>query len=850
WKTYVREADQVDEELVDGWNKSMDVILIFAALFSAISTAFVIESYKNLKQEPTDVSSQTLLIISHTLMLIANGSQPGSISADSESETPPFQASSKAICVNVLWFLSLSLSVAVSLISMLAKEWCLEYMANRTGTAEAQARRRQQRWDGLEKWRMKELIMMLPSLIHLSLLLFAIGLCVFLWDVHYGVAIPVVFVTAFAASAYFVCTFVPFFYDYCPYGTVLSRLAKQFMVVRLHPSSANVIQDEVTGNALNWMIANCETPRSIDIALQSLAAADEKFPIQVLEKHHAWVMIKQRLEYGGTTDTSEHHKKATQLFKRALEVYPATRRRIDMLNYGYAHPDREVADALGREEQVMLGIQATIQSLGVSHFSNVNPKDVVTIQLLRQCANIGQYHLSRSDHRVLEGINAQNLFKALVRPSDLMEQLVQKLEQYLKNEVTFDSDVYCNFSASLAFLLCCNTAGSITAEAANVKYVLSLVHSFSKGSNKTTSNLLRESILLNLVLGLPWLLGCYTTPEKCGEDTSLMKALECLWPVLLAAAYPDTSATERHDITYLTHGMLSLLANPNKYSLSSEDCKAIQTVLDQAVRHRGLPTKIQSIYHAHYIHSLTQNIMSADDTDALAPQVLSAVNNLRVYSPWDDYYVLPSIDIYIFVVKHLCMAKDSSSADSYHAYWILGSSPIPKCSPQLVQALSSSDLITHLVNAIDSDDRDTRLFATAQLWVFIQMSICEADRTSPALSLLETELLKYPKLEGNMERQEAVAEELEDKLPADIDEGSLYINRYTCRVLEVMFQRRSTPLPRLVHSRLNIFDTPKRLHGIDSFVNYETERSVAYPDLVFDSEGRPSCNTSSEEQRA
>ncbi|CAE6398570.1 unnamed protein product, partial [Rhizoctonia solani] len=27
WKTYVREADQVDGELVDGWNKSTDVIL-------------------------------------------------------------------------------------------------------------------------------------------------------------------------------------------------------------------------------------------------------------------------------------------------------------------------------------------------------------------------------------------------------------------------------------------------------------------------------------------------------------------------------------------------------------------------------------------------------------------------------------------------------------------------------------------------------------------------------------------------------------------------------------------------------------------------------------------------------
>ncbi|CAE6478443.1 unnamed protein product, partial [Rhizoctonia solani] len=61
WKTYVRETDQVDGELVDGWNKSMDVILIFAALFSAISTAFVIESYKNLKQDSADLSAQTLL---------------------------------------------------------------------------------------------------------------------------------------------------------------------------------------------------------------------------------------------------------------------------------------------------------------------------------------------------------------------------------------------------------------------------------------------------------------------------------------------------------------------------------------------------------------------------------------------------------------------------------------------------------------------------------------------------------------------------------------------------------------------------------------------------------------------
>ncbi|CAE6446599.1 unnamed protein product [Rhizoctonia solani] len=41
WRTYVKQSDKWDNELVDGWNKSLDVILVFAALFSAISTAYV-----------------------------------------------------------------------------------------------------------------------------------------------------------------------------------------------------------------------------------------------------------------------------------------------------------------------------------------------------------------------------------------------------------------------------------------------------------------------------------------------------------------------------------------------------------------------------------------------------------------------------------------------------------------------------------------------------------------------------------------------------------------------------------------------------------------------------------------
>ncbi|CAE6511836.1 unnamed protein product [Rhizoctonia solani] len=85
------------------------------------------------------------------------------------------------------------------------------------------------------------------------------GLCVFLWDVHYGVAIPVVIVTALTSGTYFACTILPFLIinNYCPYGTVLSRLYKQFFSEYSQSVRDSVTQDETTGKALHWLIVNC-----------------------------------------------------------------------------------------------------------------------------------------------------------------------------------------------------------------------------------------------------------------------------------------------------------------------------------------------------------------------------------------------------------------------------------------------------------------------------------------------------------------------------------------------------------------------------------------------------------------
>ena len=85
------------------------------------------------------------------------------------SDSSSFVPTGSAVAVNVLWFTSLILSVSVTLIAMLAKEWSHLFMVGRTGMPMEQARRRQRRYDGMKAWKMAGIITALPMLMHIAL---------------------------------------------------------------------------------------------------------------------------------------------------------------------------------------------------------------------------------------------------------------------------------------------------------------------------------------------------------------------------------------------------------------------------------------------------------------------------------------------------------------------------------------------------------------------------------------------------------------------------------------------------------------------------------------------------------
>ncbi|QRV72333.1 hypothetical protein RhiJN_00347 [Ceratobasidium sp. AG-Ba] len=338
WKTYVADSDRSDKEMVEGRNSSLDVLLTKAALFSAISTAFIIESLSDLKPDPAESSAQTLLLMSQTLMAMANN-QPVSLPAHDQTPYPTFSPSRSAVVVNILWLLSLSLSVAVSLIAMLAKDWCYKFMSNRVGPMYEQARKRQQKWNGIEIWKMEEVLAFLPWMLHMALLLFAIGLCIYLWNINTSVGLPVTIVTALVTCLYACTTALPIVDGSCPYSTPITGAFKSMaslantplarpllwimhhmtgfysilqrrwwkLVLGLDPDSASytievpgdntpLLIDNVTSQMLAWMIKNCEDSRSVEVALQAIGNARHELPPKPLLDCNALALVSARLE--------------------------------------------------------------------------------------------------------------------------------------------------------------------------------------------------------------------------------------------------------------------------------------------------------------------------------------------------------------------------------------------------------------------------------------------------------------------------------------------------------------------------------------------------------------------------
>ncbi|RPD82734.1 hypothetical protein L226DRAFT_528866 [Lentinus tigrinus ALCF2SS1-7] len=191
---WVRSAETVktyNDELVTRWKEEMDTLLVYAGLFSAVLTAFNVQSYQLLQPEPTDPSLAVLKRISAQLNSFSVN--PSFVNSTQHPLTddeinPPFYAPTSAVWINALWFSSLICSLASASIALMVKQWLHELSIGVSGTSRESARIRQYRLNSLKRWRVGSIVIIIPILLQLALFLFLVGLVMLLWTLHGTVA--------------------------------------------------------------------------------------------------------------------------------------------------------------------------------------------------------------------------------------------------------------------------------------------------------------------------------------------------------------------------------------------------------------------------------------------------------------------------------------------------------------------------------------------------------------------------------------------------------------------------------------------------------------------------------------
>ncbi|KAJ7157346.1 hypothetical protein C8R46DRAFT_832313, partial [Mycena filopes] len=222
WSIYLWQAKRYDRALVESWRDSVTGILIFAGLFSAVVTGFIVEGYKTLQPDPADSTNHLLAQISLQLAHMSNGIN-GSFVLSPVPQTSPAKS---ALACNILWFTSLGLSLSCALIATLVGQWTQEFLhlTERHSAPVVGARLMSYLYYGIRRYNMHTIVAIIPLLLHASLFLFFAGLVAFLVPINIAVMSASAAVFFIFTVAYLTLTILPLFAFDCPYRTPLSGI--------------------------------------------------------------------------------------------------------------------------------------------------------------------------------------------------------------------------------------------------------------------------------------------------------------------------------------------------------------------------------------------------------------------------------------------------------------------------------------------------------------------------------------------------------------------------------------------------------------------------------------------------
>ncbi|KAF8669720.1 hypothetical protein RHS04_08741 [Rhizoctonia solani] len=873
WKVYVKETNEWDAETVDRWNKSLDVILgklmgvesgkiiadmaisiaVFAALFSAISTAFLMESSKRLQEDPADTSAQALAIISQTLLALTNGT---SISTPASMPTKqiPFVPSRTVVLINILWYMSLSVSVGASFLAMLAKDWCHDFMAGRKGELYVQARRRQKKWTMIEKWKMQELILVLPSLIHVSLLLFAIGLCIYVWQLNDMVAIPVCCVCGASVAFYILSSLAAAVLEHFPYTTIISTILRSNMLKPLYlairllcvllsicgacllmvilfppvclfdlclPSVSAFLADTMAslldcpaksvdywlpddpvpeGSALSWVIANCEEVDSVDVALQALATASMSLPLEPLEKCGTPSIIARRI---GFTD-----------FYNNIDQQKAMNYMAALSTFGTVAPPPVNTQTLAYNCRPahQFSIHSIKRMLRLIHLDN--EKRVAVMLTNGKLAANGHNFAAISF-----GSRAGSLALGLLKdPTFLSNWVLPAIVKILREYIQPESETEALHPASIQSLA---HAGSL------LSVCISPKEKFD-GSN-IAFYLLRPILAAPFDpegdlyrLSSPLVVAALSHSQRnLSRQSSQPKDMVLLSESVNALYDYQFEVVPCEAVFWF--GLLELSYDPEQYHCMGA-CEG-EWPWWPAFQHEVQKSPDNNISH-YAIHGVSHIYDTLLSKDAIDNEIVDNLKTLDCVFEGAGINA-PPVPFYVFVLEAHCRGWIYIKGLSPQCAKMLSRYTFPRLSAGLVAYLESRDVLKDLTEAAGNKGHTMQFFAICQLWLFYTLYLDSPSVEDTIKEKLATELDKYRESEHTQEAFGETREELGrsiETLWTSARERRRVVSAFgvwAYRVVECVFQHQGvqTSDPRMQQIEMELSNISPELRGLSSFTS-------------------------------
>ena len=185
-----------------------------AGLFSAVTSAFIVEVNSELQPDPNQETAALLRVILYNMNNTTFGK-------DIPTIPQPWTGPPRAIVqVQAILYASLAASLFSAFLAMLGKQWLNRYASvDMRGSATERSQNRQRKLDGIDNWYFNQVMELLPLMLQAALLLLGCALSRYLWEIDTTVASVVLGVTSFGVLFYLFIVITGTVFVSCPYQT-------------------------------------------------------------------------------------------------------------------------------------------------------------------------------------------------------------------------------------------------------------------------------------------------------------------------------------------------------------------------------------------------------------------------------------------------------------------------------------------------------------------------------------------------------------------------------------------------------------------------------------------------------